>query len=978
MAQQTTPLLYATPHPPVPLQSLPNRSFVYVFYAIPYLLAHTWLHPPLLSRIPPLLTVSLVTLALFFTFLWIPHMLILSLFHGPVLGASYATLMILSESSTVVSIIAESFLTEAQIIDVFDLVMLERTEKHTNGLTQKVQRMIGEKRVLGRIDRGGGEVDWVLGEHHVYPFLRFKDSAKASLLFVLELPLNFIPGIGTPLFLCLQGYHLGPLHHYRYTQLLGYDDAMRNAHIQHNRLQYSLFGLAHVTLQMIPVLNIFFLFATGAGAALWASKAEIRRWEEEQGYLKVSPTSPLGPGYAVPGPGFAPGPHSPPGFAPPAYNYGTYAPPVPPVGPLPHGVGIVVYCTVNNIEIIHQDIKGLAALSYIHASYILLLPLRWLRYRNGAINARGFSSLSTTHSLPGSRAYHQKHQPHAYAPILSPRLFILQGMKWDTVVGASKLLPLPILSLSYLAFCWVVQYRVVPLPAFRFVDTSPENLTTIKSGITTINIVIIALALQSIRSIITEIRGEEFIRLLNLKRDGRSKPVTVVDANSLSSPSLGTSKTIPILLAQNCSSWFVVAFIAGLLVTATSSLAPAALSVHEVMLDSYKTTFNVAAMPASSVAPTSPDASDTDPLHKRRRLTHPMRSRLQHAASFAWAEGALNLDYSPNLIRHHSGWVTDVFVMRPSCDWQSSNATMSIRQDDDMRLGVNGTLPELNIGYALSLDPSQLASILPQATSPKGAIPSGSSSNPSSRRTAHSGRCSISQKHPPFDCVGDLGLPVHLDVAILACSPNLAVETVEVQSKGRDITILRPHPSRQGNLDQREADLFFTALFSPQPPNAATALAHSVTCPGPQVQAGLVLGWDVLGDFDEHHGVAREVRFSPMPISDITSVYARYLESATKPYLAGVLGTARVPGTVLEPTLVFEAFRPYAIASTILLTILNILSIWASFRSEKGRVSSLFTAGLLHLSSVAEEVRRFREDNAKLNEEDTLKNLKKY
>ncbi|KAF8636251.1 hypothetical protein AX16_011021 [Volvariella volvacea WC 439] len=203
----------------------------------------------------------------------------LSLFHGPVLGASYATL-----------IIAESFLIEAQIIDVFGL------------------RTIGEERALGRIDRG-----W------------------RSLLFILDLPLNFIPGIGTQLFLCLQGYHLRPLHHYQYTQLLGYDNAMHKAHIQHNCLQYSLFGLAHVTLQMIPVLNIFFLFATGAGAALWASKTVIRQWEEGRGYLKVDPTSPLGPGYAVPGPG----------FAPLAYNYGTYVPPVPPVGPSPHGVEYV-------------------------------------------------------------------------------------------------------------------------------------------------------------------------------------------------------------------------------------------------------------------------------------------------------------------------------------------------------------------------------------------------------------------------------------------------------------------------------------------------------------------------------------------------------------------------------------------------------------------------------------------------------------
>jgi len=181
--------------------------------------------------------------------------------------------MILTESAAVVSILAESFLTEAQIIDVFDTVLLERTA----GI-QHVQDLVARARVL---DRDAITGEWKLGEHRSYPFLKFKASFKSSILFILELPLNLIPVIGTPLFVCLQGYHLGPLHHYHYFQLLRYDDATRKEYVRQNRFKYSLFGLVHVLLQMIPVANIFFLFSTGTGAALWASKAELRRLEGE-------------------------------------------------------------------------------------------------------------------------------------------------------------------------------------------------------------------------------------------------------------------------------------------------------------------------------------------------------------------------------------------------------------------------------------------------------------------------------------------------------------------------------------------------------------------------------------------------------------------------------------------------------------------------------------------------------------------------
>lgn len=41
------------------------------------------------------------------------------------------------------------------------------------------------------------------------------------------------------------------------------------------------FGIVHLVLQLIPVLNMFFLLCTAAGAALFAADEEDKRLEEE-------------------------------------------------------------------------------------------------------------------------------------------------------------------------------------------------------------------------------------------------------------------------------------------------------------------------------------------------------------------------------------------------------------------------------------------------------------------------------------------------------------------------------------------------------------------------------------------------------------------------------------------------------------------------------------------------------------------------
>ncbi|PPR05955.1 hypothetical protein CVT24_004661 [Panaeolus cyanescens] len=243
---------------------LPNRGFLYPLYGIPYLLAHKSLHPPLRSRLGPLLILYVVVLSILFFFLYLPHVLILSFFHGPLAWVN-AAFMILSEASTLVAIIAEAFMTEHQIIDVFDTIFVD----HGFG------NMVARCRVVGP----NGE----LGEHKIYPYLKFKDSGRQTFWYIVELPINLIPIVGWYMFLCLQGWHLGRWQQFRYWQLMGYGPEQRKEMVKRNRWRYWTFGIVQVSLQMVPVLSIFFLFSTATGAGLWAVEAERRKAREGYG-----------------------------------------------------------------------------------------------------------------------------------------------------------------------------------------------------------------------------------------------------------------------------------------------------------------------------------------------------------------------------------------------------------------------------------------------------------------------------------------------------------------------------------------------------------------------------------------------------------------------------------------------------------------------------------------------------------------------
>lgn len=157
-----------------------------------------------------------------FVFTYLPQMAVMAFTSGP-LAPLTATLLVLSESSTVFTILSKTFLYEDALVDIFDGVLVSKnsTELVSGGREVKAGRDPMAK--LGRLVKR--------------PFARF--SPNALIRYFLYLPLNFIPVVGTIIFIVLQGRKAGPGAHSRYFQLKGWSDAQKHKHVEERKGAYT-------------------------------------------------------------------------------------------------------------------------------------------------------------------------------------------------------------------------------------------------------------------------------------------------------------------------------------------------------------------------------------------------------------------------------------------------------------------------------------------------------------------------------------------------------------------------------------------------------------------------------------------------------------------------------------------------------------------------------------------------------------------
>lgn len=153
---------------------------------------------------------------------YLPQAAVMTFTSGPIAAFS-AALLTLSESSTLINLLSRTFLIEDALIDTFDGTLLSK--ECTNLLSD------------GRQIKAGGDPIARLGKMLKKPFAKF--TPNALIRYVMYLPLNFIPIVGTVIFILLQGKRSGPAAHTRYFQLKEWSKGQQDAFVAENRGGYT-------------------------------------------------------------------------------------------------------------------------------------------------------------------------------------------------------------------------------------------------------------------------------------------------------------------------------------------------------------------------------------------------------------------------------------------------------------------------------------------------------------------------------------------------------------------------------------------------------------------------------------------------------------------------------------------------------------------------------------------------------------------
>ncbi|KAF5324551.1 hypothetical protein D9611_004475 [Ephemerocybe angulata] len=253
------PLINAAREELTEVASLSQDAVFSGAWAYPLLgISYTVSHPSLYKSVGPVLTKALITSvgitgAMFF-FTYLPQVAICAILTGP-LAFIPAALMVLAESYFLVTLVSRSFfLNEAQD-KIFDAVLLQQ------GNMQLVEN--------GREVQSSSSGVKKLGKSLSKPLNRF--TPEGIVRYIVSLPLNSIPIVGTGLFLLYNGKKLGPTFHGRYFQLKRFSTQQKAEFVEKRKAQ---FGVTALVLNLIPIAGFAFSLTSTVGAALWAGKLE--------------------------------------------------------------------------------------------------------------------------------------------------------------------------------------------------------------------------------------------------------------------------------------------------------------------------------------------------------------------------------------------------------------------------------------------------------------------------------------------------------------------------------------------------------------------------------------------------------------------------------------------------------------------------------------------------------------------------------
>ncbi|KAG2125401.1 hypothetical protein DEU56DRAFT_573741 [Suillus clintonianus] len=550
--------------------------------------------------------------------------------------------------------------------------------------------------------------------------------------------------------------------------------------------------------------------------------------------------------------------------------------------------------------------------------------------------------------------YHQHHSPSVTKAV------------WQNFYHACKILLFPMTAIGYLAFCYTVHNHRVPLNTYGFIDTTPVNLVAIKGAITSISIIIVTIALYPLNGMLSDLRSEEFFRVLSSRPHG----VPLSTVNSISSPSFGYIDAIKAMIRCNCSPYFVACVTASIMVLVVSTLAPATLSIQSVLADGDIMAFAVAAVPAQSFW----NGSSVYASQNK-----------EFAGYLLWAEMELDIRYSFSTADSpdsdiaayivpapldlatttSSRWLTDVIGINPSCAWSSTNITETLifnstnasevllnLQDADLDVSISHMTGHFSSAWILEpSDPLNHSTQEPQTE--------GSTVFQFDQCVAG---CDMTLPGASYTWLNFTGLPTFQylsafedqseeefhEVAFLVCKPNVQIMTREVRNNGFGMLSVQPIPSgvnykTQGNLHPRQTPALFSfAMMGIAIGPVSRNRLYYVEL-GTDVQLDFLFGREQLNNLPTRP--SSTVNLTVLPTADLSLTFTSMLQSSSKGYLSSFLGTAYVPGRLSIPEVVFATSTPHLAISTAMFTLLFVLTIVSHVRRGKGGKLTLINIG---------------------------------
>ncbi|KAJ4247762.1 hypothetical protein NW762_012970 [Fusarium torreyae] len=215
--------------------------------------------PLFVSRILPLSLISFLVYFVLFTFTFLPQYAFLAIFQG--WGAWVnAVVLVLGEGLVIIQGLFEGFFVDECRVDVFDATLIKLGHKELVA-PQRIlfQDAPNPVRMLGKPTTAAIYTPW---------------SIIQIVELIVFLPLNLVPVVGTPAFIIITGTRLGKLAHYRWFQIKGLSKLEQKQALRERAWEYVWFGTVAMILELIPVLSLFFLLTTTAGAAQWTAQIE--------------------------------------------------------------------------------------------------------------------------------------------------------------------------------------------------------------------------------------------------------------------------------------------------------------------------------------------------------------------------------------------------------------------------------------------------------------------------------------------------------------------------------------------------------------------------------------------------------------------------------------------------------------------------------------------------------------------------------